>query len=314
MVGVARDQAHVRLLRRAAARERPGPHLRDRPGEPLQPRPPGDLLDRRVHRQGGPGDQRPSAVQAPLLPLRRLPRPAQRRPQHARGRAPGPMPEHGKAGQAPPRGVRLRAATDAARLQRGRRLGQARGDVQPGPSQRRGHRERDPPVSLPARIAARDRRRRQARGQGAQGPGRARQHGRPVHLRQRLHGRRAPDRDGQEPPLRGEHPGAAARPRARHRRGREGGRPGDERRPRAHDRRRGRRQGGPAGGRRVAAALRPASGAQARPRAADRAVRRRARRGGPARDRLHRDPHLALQVRRVRLRRDRALRPQRGPV
>ena len=58
----------------------------------------------------------------------------------------------------------------------------------------------------------------------------------------------------------------------------------------------------------------PASGAQARPRAADRAVRRRARRGGPARDRLHRDPHLALQVRRVRLGRDRALRPQRRPV
>ena len=85
-------------------------------GEPLQPRPPGDLLDRRVHRQGGRGDQRREAPsKQPLLPLRRLPRPAQRRPQHARGRAPGPLPEHGEAGQAPPRGVRLRAATDAAR-------------------------------------------------------------------------------------------------------------------------------------------------------------------------------------------------------
>ena len=114
MVGVARDQAHVRLLRRGAARERAGPHLRHRPGEPLQPRPPGDLLDRRVHGQGGPGDQRPGAVQASLLPLRRLPRPAQRRPRtrpraspRAAARAPRSRPS-ATSGRSPPSRYRRR--------------------------------------------------------------------------------------------------------------------------------------------------------------------------------------------------------------
>ena len=103
LVGVARDEAHLHLLRRAAARGRPGRHLRLDQRESRQPGEPGRLLDRPLHRQGGRADQPAGAVRSALLPLRRLPRAALRRPEQARRPAAEPLRGHGEARGPPPR-------------------------------------------------------------------------------------------------------------------------------------------------------------------------------------------------------------------
>ena len=81
--------------------------------------------------------------------------------------------------------------------------------------------QRDPQLPLPARVAGRRGRGRRARGRRAARPGRARRHPDPLHRRQRLLPRRAPDPDGQEPRLRGGDPRAAADARAGRARGRD---------------------------------------------------------------------------------------------
>ena len=86
------------------------------------------LPGRRLHRQGRRADSAARPEGATVLPLCRLPRPAQRRPPRARRPA---RPGNARARPAAQGSLRGRALAHAALVQRGRRLGQAGADQEP---------------------------------------------------------------------------------------------------------------------------------------------------------------------------------------
>ena len=143
----------LRLLRLPAARGRPARHLRLHQRESRQSRAAGAVLDRRLHRQGGRADSDPCAERPALLPLRRLPRSPQRRPEPGAAE-PEPLQRDREAGRPPHRRLRLRAAAAAAELQRGRRRRQAGRHRLAPTAHRAADRQRDPQLPLPGRVAA----------------------------------------------------------------------------------------------------------------------------------------------------------------
>ncbi len=173
--------------------------LQERPGQALR-----EQRQRSRHeRDDGvrdPLDQAAGAQEGSLLHAGRLLRaPHLDRPRHAlldrrRARARGRGP------------LRDLPGPTAAELQRAGRLRQAVADQGPDRDHPGGGAQHRAPLPLHPRVRLR-RRPRSRRDHGhAQGPQGARRHGRHVRLRQRLLLRRAPDREGQAEPLRGEHP------------------------------------------------------------------------------------------------------------
>ena len=126
-------------------------------------------------------------------------------------------------------------AADAAVVQRARRQRQAGPGARPRPADPAADPRPDGEVPVRARQPARGRSRR---GRDRRGPRRGppdQADVRDLHLRQRLHARRAPDPGGEGPALRGGDQGPAGDPRSRRARRGADHRPGRQRRPRADD-------------------------------------------------------------------------------
>ena len=213
-------------------------------------------------------DERAPARSA-VLPLRRLPGPARRRPRgDARRRCAG----HGQTGDPPtpallddeplpqppnfneadvsdkPRSIAKLAPLTPAQIVRATRNYRCRGE------------------SLLAIDDSVERIVERAAGRRG-----AREHADHLHLRQRVLPRRAPDRRRQEPGVRGGDPGAAADARTRDPPRRRGQRRGDQRRPRTDRHRRRERHDRLPARRPLAAPVHRAPRSHARSRAADRA-------------------------------------------